>query len=89
MIDSVSRELHPDFTTCFSYESIADPDQASRVGRFIAPTEEVAANFSRTLLQSIRAKPPAKRGEVDDPEGWDLMAGRLQRKLDEIERSWC
>ncbi|CAM9131216.1 unnamed protein product [Scytosiphon promiscuus] len=89
VIDSVFRELHPDFTTCFSYENISDTDQASRVGSFVAPTEEGAANFSRTLLQSVVVKPPAIRGDVDDPEGWDLMADRLQRKLDDIERSRC
>ncbi|CAM9131139.1 unnamed protein product [Scytosiphon promiscuus] len=89
VIDSFSRELDPGFTTCFSYENISDPGQASRVGEFVAPTIAGAANFSRTLLQTVLVKTPAIRDDVDDPEGWDLMAERLQEKLDEIELSWC
>lgn len=89
VVDSFFHELHPDFTTCFWYENIADPVQASRVARFVMPTKEGAANFSQTLLDSALVNPPAIREDVEDAEGWDLMSDRLQGKLDEIERSWC
>lgn len=59
------------------------------MANFVAPTDEVAATFSHTLLQIAKVKPPAVRKDVTDTEGWDLMAGRLQGNLDEIERSWC
>lgn len=89
VVDSYFREVHPDFTTCFSYETISDPAQASRVASFFMPTEEGATKLSQTLLESAVVKPPAVREDVDDEEGWDLMSNRLQGKLDMIERSWC
>lgn len=89
MIDSYFHELQPDFITCFRYENISDPVQALRVARFVTPTEEGAANFSQTLIDSVAVKLPAARKNVNDTEGWDLMANRLQGKLDDIERSWC
>lgn len=89
VIDSTLRELDPSFVTCFSYEMSCDPIQASRVADFIAPTEPVAAKLANILLEAVNVESPSKRKDQEDTEGWDLMASRLERKLDGIEREWC
>lgn len=100
MVDSSLHEVHPDFVECFSYEKIDDQDQASRVARFAMPTETLAASFEQTLLGSVRVKnyEEARQdgdgdggggGDEHDAEGRELMSGRLQEKLDLIERHRC
>ncbi|CAM9485768.1 unnamed protein product [Scytosiphon promiscuus] len=99
VVDSSLHELHPDFVTCFSYDMIADPAQASRVARFAVPTEKVAASLEKTLLETVRVRPLTEAedggdegGEAEDEqdaEGRELMSGRLQEKLDQIERDRC
>lgn len=95
VISSTFRELDPGFVSCFYYRDIASKDQADRVARFVAPTENMAGQMSDRMIQS--AKHSRKLSESDDrfskitdpktSEG--LIAGRLQQKLDVIERQVC
>ncbi|CAM9565773.1 unnamed protein product [Scytosiphon promiscuus] len=90
VIDSSLRELDPNFVTCFSYETSCDPVQASRLADFISPTESVAKKVATILLETVSVDSPASREDQgEDAVGWEMMARRLQGKLDDIERDWC
>lgn len=56
VIESTFRELDPRFTTCFRYEDIANPDQASRVAHFVAPTETIAQRIGKKMLANVQVK---------------------------------
>lgn len=94
-MSSTFRELDPGFVSCFYYSDMASKDQADRVARFAAPTEDVAGQMSDRMIQfAMSFREPSKidhrSSEIMDPmtsEG--LIVERLQQKLDAIERQVC
>eukprot|EP00752_Nemacystus_decipiens_P004768 g4339.t1 len=90
VISSSFAELHPDFLTCFSYNNRASSVQASRVAEFVMPTMDSARLLSQIIMDSsVTDRGHREMEEASKQEGWDLVAHRLQRKLDLIERDYC
>lgn len=63
VVESIFRELGPGFTTCFRYEDMADPAQAARVSKFLAPTDYVAERLEEKMLDNVR---PRSAAEYED-----------------------
>lgn len=94
VIGSSLRELDSEFITCFAYDNVTSPAQASRVAEFVMPHNESASLFSETLLKLVRD--PEEDTEKDlemvvenHTDGWDLVSHRLQQKIDDIHREQC
>eukprot|EP00903_Cladosiphon_okamuranus_P013988 g13009.t1 len=64
VVESIFRELGPGFTTCFRYEDMADPAQAARVAKFVAPTDYVAERLSNKMLDNVRPKSEADHANL-------------------------
>lgn len=95
VISSTFRELDPGFTSCFYFGDLASKEQADRVARFLAPTEDVAMQLSDRMIQSVEGSQGARhnddlRSNIMDPETAEgLIAERLQQKLDIVEQQVC
>lgn len=91
VLHSSFRELDPKYITCFSYDSITSLAQASRVAEFLMPTVESATLFSQTLLGSAKLHMEHQANQVltEHTNGWELVANRLQEKIDEIDLNQC
>lgn len=119
VVESLFREVGPEFTTCFRYDNMSDPSQAARVSRFVAPTEYAASRLANIMVDAVKtpsenskSRYGKKHGNLDGigdggPRGrlWDrhrtneaevvmdqaqeMVVGRLQQKMDAIERDQC
>ncbi|CAM9553921.1 unnamed protein product [Scytosiphon promiscuus] len=58
VVESIFREVGPGFSTCFRYEDMANPTQASRVASFVAPTNYAAQRLSSKMLGAVRGSSP-------------------------------
>lgn len=105
VVESTFHELDPGFSTCFRYENMTDPSQASRVAEFVAPTEHIAQRLAQTMVAFVK-RPPSAGYLRRDTHGRQQMHGghethpkpnvaqavvveRLQQKLDKIEKEQC
>lgn len=92
MIGSTFQEVDSEFITCISIANIStDPRQAARIAEVVMPAPGAAEHVSETISKLAAHKSPTKEmySVIEDQEGWDLMADRLQEKLDVIYRNWC
>lgn len=58
VVESMFREVGPGFATCFRYEDMADPLQAFRVAKFVAPTNYAAERLSSKMLSAVKIRSP-------------------------------
>lgn len=95
VLKSTFSEIDSRFVTCLGYESISDAQQATRVANFLAPTQDIADQFSRTMLDAVKEKSkgrvaPHKYPALSNPESAEFwLISRLQQKLDLIEELEC
>lgn len=103
VVYSTFREIDPAFVTCFHYDNISDPDQATRVAKFCAPTDYAAQRFAKQMLASVHLQPGGtnlrnshshmrrsqSKGLSESNDAKEMLVARLQQKLNHIEREQC
>lgn len=95
VVKSTFSEIDSRFVTCLRYEDISDAQHATRVANFLAPTQDMAKRFAKTMLDAVKNKSqgranPKKYKALSDPESAEFwLISRLQQKLDLIEEREC
>eukprot|EP00904_Undaria_pinnatifida_P011652 jgi/Undpi1/7617/HiC_scaffold_23.g10090.m1 len=87
VMHSFLAELDPAFVVCHDYTRIGDVEQASKVADFLAPTAEVAEALQESFMAVGHVHNASN--ETLPYQGADVIASRLQRKLDSFESLYC
>ena len=80
-------ELGPGFVICHDFGELGDAEQATRIAKFVAPNMEVASMTYEALVGNIKPRNET-REEINFVDA-DVVAGRLQQKLDVLELRIC
>lgn len=80
-------EIAPEFIVCHDWARMGEQEQASKIARFMAPNDDVAALMEASLLRvANRRVSPPENLPFDDSHA---LVMRLQRKLDAFETLYC
>lgn len=88
VVHSFLEELGPGFLVCYDFDHLGNADQSSSVSEFLAPNENLAALLKESFVK-VEGAPRAPSDESLLYKGADLVAARLQRKLDVFESKIC
>ncbi|CAN0188320.1 unnamed protein product [Hapterophycus canaliculatus] len=89
VVHSFLAELDPAFVVCHDWDLFGDPDQAQKLGNFIAPSSDVALLVKTALVSSASAGPRNDSMETLPFDRDEVMSSRIQRKLDSFEYLYC
>eukprot|EP00752_Nemacystus_decipiens_P015643 g13960.t1 len=91
VLQSFLSELPPEYIVCHDWDRLGDGDQASRIARFVSPNQEIAGLVESSLMDTVSKNRVQKSArEFSLPfEGADVLASRLQMKLDAFEARYC
>lgn len=97
VVHSFLGELDPSFIVCHDFDRMGNASQAARIAQVLAPNAEVAEPLGRAFVDAARPRGSATEGGDPDPRepeelpfpNEEVVAARLQRKLDAFENVYC
>lgn len=87
VMHSFLAELDPAFVICHEFNRTGELEQSSVIADFLAPNAHIAEQFKTSLISM--AVPHGVSSEPLPYDGADVIAARLQRKLDAFEPALC
>lgn len=87
VMHSMLAELGPGFVTCHDFRNMGNVQQASRIAKFVAPTQKIAELFKEALIETTL--PRDNSTEHLAMKGASTVTGRLQRKMDILASAFC
>lgn len=88
VMHSMLAELGPGFVMCHTFEDMGNIKQTATVANFVAPNEIIAGMLTDALRRTAHQR-HGNHAEDFLFEGADVVAARLQRKLDAFEPQYC
>jgi len=91
VVHSFLGEIDPGFVVCHDFDRLGDADQALRISEVLAPNERLREPLAHSFVAAAVTK-RTHSSETLEPLPYpseDLLAARLQDKLDAFEPSLC
>lgn len=90
VVHSFLGEIDPSFVVCHDFDRLGDADQALRISEALAPNEKLREPLALSFVAAVakRTHSPDTLEPLPHPSE-DLLAARLQDKLDAFEPSIC
>lgn len=88
VLHSFIAELDPGFVVCHDYDRLGSVNQSVAIADVLAPNAEVAA-LVKTSFIDVAATIPASPNKSLPYLKAEVVAARLQRKLDTFESQIC
>lgn len=88
VVHSLLAELGSEFVVCLDFDHLGDVDRSTVVSDILTPNINLATLLTKSFIE-IAGAPRAPSNESLPYEGADVVAARLQRKLDTYESKIC
>lgn len=83
-------EIDPSFVVCHDFDRLGDADQALRISEALAPNEKLREPLARSFAAAVKHTQSSDAALEPLPyPSEELLAVRLQNKLDAFEPSFC
>jgi len=98
VVHSFLGELDPSFIVCHDFDRMGNATQAARIAQVLAPNGEVADPLGRAFVDAARPRGSSAgedgKSAAREPEklpfpNEEVVAARLQQKLDAFENVYC